>query len=266
MICYTHFHRAKWERGKDMIYYFSGTGNSKWIAEQLAAQTGDQTQSIPDLTKDGPTAVYAGANSRIGLVFPIYAWGAPLLVERFCLSIQVANGAYAFVACTCGDDAGVAIQRLKRFFPYQSAWSFSMPNNYILGYDVDSPELEQRKITAARERLRLVSESILAGKTEFDIRAGSGAWLKTAIIRPMFNTFARRTKPFYATNDCNGCGLCERGCPVKAIVLEQEKPVWVRKNCAQCMSCINRCPKQAIQYGAGTNGRGRYYFTYNNEE
>lgn len=249
-----------------MIYYFSGTGNSKWIAEQIAAQTGDQAQSIPELTKDGSTAVFAEADSRIGLVFPIYAWGAPLLVERFCRSIQIANGAYAFVACTCGDDAGLAIQRLKRFFPYQSAWSFSMPNNYILGFDVDSKELEQQKISAARERLRRVSVSILERKTEFDVHAGNGAWLKTAFIRPMFNMFARRTQPFYATNDCNGCGLCERGCPTKAIVLKQEKPVWVRKNCAQCMACINRCPKQAIQYGAGTNGRGRYYFTDNNQK
>ena len=243
-----------------MIYYFSGTGNSKWIAEQIAAQTGDEAKSMVELTKDGPSAVFAGAGTRIGLVFPIYAWGAPLLVERFCRSIQVENGAYAFVACTCGDDAGMAIQRLKRFFPYQSAWSFSMPNNYILGFDVDSPELEQKKIAAARERLVHVSESILAGKTEFDVHAGSGARLKTGFIRPMFNTFARRTKPFYATNDCNGCELCERGCPTKAIVLQQGKPVWVRKNCAQCMYCINHCPTQAIQYGTGTKGRGRYYF------
>jgi ferredoxin len=249
-----------------MIYYFSGTGNSKWIAEQIAAQTGDQTQSIVELTKDGPTAVFAGAGTRIGLVFPIYAWGAPLLVERFCRSIQVETGAYAFVACTCGDDAGLAIQRLKRFFPYQSAWSFSMPNNYILGFDVDSPELEQRKVAAARERLVHVSESIRAGKTEFDVHAGSGARLKTGFIRPMFNAFARRTKPFYATNDCNGCGLCERGCPTKAIALEQGKPVWVRKNCAQCMYCINHCPTQAIQYGAGTKGRGRYYFSEKKNE
>lgn len=247
-----------------MIYYFSGTGNSKWIAEQIAERTGDQAQSIPELTKDGATAVFAGAGSRIGLVFPIYAWGAPLLVEQFCRSIRVADGAYAYVVCTCGDDAGMAIQRLKRFFPYQSAWSFSMPNNYILGFDVDPKELEHQKVTAARERLRRVSVSILEKKTEFDVHAGSGAWLKTAFIRPMFNTFARRTKPFYATSDCNGCGLCERDCPTKAIKMEQGKPVWVRKHCAQCMSCINRCPKQAIQYGTGTIGRGRYYFTDKN--
>lgn len=243
-----------------MIYYFSGTGNSKWIAQQIAAQTGDQAVSIPDLEKDGPTAVYIGADSSVGIVFPIYAWGAPLLVERFCRLVHVESGAYAYAVCTCGDDAGRALQRLKRYFPYQSAWSFTMPNNYILGFDVDSPELEQTKIAAARERLNTVAESIRTKATVFDVHAGSGAWLKTALIRPMFNAFARRTKPFYATNDCNGCKLCERNCPVKAVVLEQGKPVWVRKHCAQCMACINRCPVKAIQYGAGTQQRGRYFF------
>ena len=242
-----------------MIYYFSGTGNSKWIAQQIAARTGDRTMNIPDISGDETVHAAPEADARVGLVFPIYAWGAPLLVERFCRALTLKPGTYVFVACTCGDDAGRAIERFKRFFPYQSAWSFAMPNNYILGFDVDPPELEQKKIAAARERLDHVVESILAKKTEFDVHAGSGAWLKTALIRPMFNTFARRTKPFYATSDCNGCKLCERGCPTKAIAMEHGKPVWVRKHCAQCMSCINRCPKVAIQYGTGTKNRKRYY-------
>lgn len=243
-----------------MIYYFSGTGNSRWIAEQLASLTGDQATSIPELIKDGPTAVYIGADSRVGIVFPIYAWGAPLLVERFCKSLRVAEGAFAYAVCTCGDETGHALRRLKRYFPLQSAWSFAMPNNYIIGYDVDSPALERQKIDAARERLIHVSESIRAGKTEFDVHTGAAAGLKTALIRPMFNLFARRTRPFYATSDCNGCKICERGCPIGAISMVQGKPVWVRENCAQCMACINRCPMRAIQYGSGTSQRGRYVF------
>lgn len=244
-----------------MIYYFSGTGNSKWIAEQLARLTGDLAQSIPELVKDGPAAVYIGADSSVGVVFPVYAWGAPPLVERFCKSLRIADGAYAYAACTCGDEAGHAMRRLKRFFPLKSGWSFAMPNNYIVGFDVDSPALEQHKIDVARERMAHVSESILARKTEYDVHAGAGAWLKTALIRPMFNMFARRTKPFYVTNDCNGCKICERGCPIGAISMVHGKPVWVRKHCVQCMSCINRCPKRAIQYGAGTIQRGRYHFS-----
>lgn len=243
-----------------MIYYFSGTGNSKWIAEELARRTGDQARNIAVLMRDGAAEVSAKEHSKIGIVFPVYAWGAPLLVERFCKSLRVDEGAYAYAVCTCGDEAGRAMLRLKRFFPLQSAWSFAMPNNYIIGFDVDSPALEEQKINAARERLIHVSESIRAGKAEYDVHAGGAAWWKTALIRPMFNAFARRTKPFSVTNACNGCKICERGCPIGAISMEHGKPVWVLKQCTQCMACINRCPKRAIQYARGTIQRGRYFF------
>lgn len=54
-----------------MIFYFSGTGNSRWAAEQIAALTGDETRDISRLEKT-PEIRNEG---QIGLVFPIYAWG-----------------------------------------------------------------------------------------------------------------------------------------------------------------------------------------------
>lgn len=243
-----------------MIFYFSGTGNSKWVAEELARRTGDELQAIAPLLRDGPTAVYVNKESRVGIVFPVYAWGAPEIVERFCRSLTVEDGAYVYAVCTCGDEAGKAMHRLKRFLAYQSAWSIAMPNNYIIGYDVDSPELENRKISTAREKLASISESVLANARVSDIYEGPAAGLKTALVRPLFNTFAMRTKPFYATDACTACGLCERICPVGAVRVESGKPNWVRAHCTQCLGCINRCPERAIQYGAGTEKRGRYYF------
>ncbi|MDD4311514.1 MAG: EFR1 family ferrodoxin [Eubacteriales bacterium] len=242
-----------------MIFYFSGTGNSKWVAEEIARRTGDEAQSIAGLVKDGPTVVYAGADACIGVVFPIYAWGVPLIVERFCKSITLA-GAYAFAVCTCGDEAGKAMLRLKKSFAYQGAWSVKMPNNYIAGFDVDSPELERSKIAEAKKRLDTISNAVLAKSTVYDVCEGSGASIKTALVRPMFNTFARSTKRFSVESSCNGCGLCARGCPIGAIQMQNEKPVWIRKHCTQCMACINRCPQRAIQMGEDTKNRGRYYF------
>ena len=245
--------------GYGMIYYFSGTGNSKWIAEELARRTGDEAQSIPQLLSDGPMAVYAGKDASIGIVFPVYAWGAPLIVERFCRSITLAPGAYAYAVCSCGDEAGNAMRRLKKIFAYQGAWSIAMPNNYIIGYDVDSPELEQRKIDVAHVKLASISDAVLAHTCAYDVHEGAAAMVKTALVRPMFNAFARFTKPFFADDNCNACGLCARICPIHAIALEDGKPQWVKRQCTQCMGCINRCPQRAIQYGKGTAARGRYY-------
>jgi len=249
------------EERHGMIYYFSGTGNSRWIAEELAKRTSDRAQNIADLVRDGSTAVYAGTGSSIGVVFPVYAWGAPGIVERFCRSIKTENGAYTYAVCTCGDEAGCAMLRLKRFFPLDGAWSFVMPNNYIPGFDVDDPELERRKISAAGERLAHVSESIRQRKREYDVHEGSAAGIKTAVVHPLFQAFARGTKPFYTTAACNGCTICANECPTGTIKMREGKPVWEYSRCEQCMRCINLCPRTAIQYGKATIRRGRYHFT-----
>jgi ferredoxin len=152
------------------------------------------------------------------------------------------------------------MRRLKRFYPVSGSWSFVMPNNYIPGFDVDGPELERRKILAAEKRLERVSEGILQKKREYDVQEGSAAGIKTTVIRPLFNTFARSTRPFYVTDSCNGCKICETGCPTGTIKIRQGKPVWEHPRCAQCMRCINLCPQVAIQYGKATVKRGRYHF------
>ncbi len=244
-----------------MIFYFSGTGNSKWVAERLAALTDDQAMSIADLTRDGPTAVAVTSGSTVGVVFPVYAWGAPKIVERFCKAIGVGEIAYAYAVCTCGDEAGNAMKRLKKIFPWQSAFSIAMPNNYIPMYDVDSELLARSKAQKAEQQIKLIAASVLNKERIYSVHTGPMAGLKTSVISPLFNACARSTKPFAAGDDCTSCNLCQNICPVSAISMQNGKPVWIRKHCTQCMACINRCPQHCIQYGAGTKGRGRYVFS-----
>ncbi len=246
-----------------MIFYFSGTGNSKWVAEQLAMLTGDEAKSITSVTKnDGPSAIFcAGKEERLGLVFPIYAWGAPKIVNEFIKSMQIKPEVYMYAVCTCGDEAGRAMQKLRAHFPWKAAWSISMPNNYIPMSDVDSPELEKAKLLKARERIPEIVEKIAARACVNEVNKGSSAWVKSGIVNPLFNVFARSTKPFIVDDTCIGCGLCEHNCPCGAIRLVDGKPTWMKKTCLQCMACIQRCPQRAIQYGKATRTRGRYSFT-----
>ncbi len=243
-----------------MIYYFSGTGNSRWAAERLARLTDDQAADLAPLVRSGTAAVPVGPDGRIGLVFPIHAWGPPSIVLRFVRGASIPDGAYAYAVCTCGDDAGRAMQRLKRSFPFAAAWSVAMPNNYLPAFDADNPALAGAKIAAARERLAQIAEAVAGRKSAFDVREGNAALAKTALINPLFRAFVMRTRPFSVDETCTGCGLCQTICPVGAIRLENGRPVWIRKRCTQCMGCINRCPVHAIQYGDGTRNKGRYSF------
>lgn len=243
-----------------MIYYFSGTGNSKWVAEQLAKLTDDRALNIAPLMKEGFSAANVEGSDRLGLVFPIHAWAPPRIMLDFARGLRVESGAYVFAVCTCGDDIGNAMQKLQRHVPLGGAWSVAMPNNYLMmGSDVDTPETERSKIEAARERLPHIAAAIQERKRVTDVVRGKGAWLKTGVICPLFNAFAMRTKPFAVNDDCIGCGLCEKNCPVDAIKLSGGKPMWTATHCLQCASCINRCPQKAIQYGKQTVACGRYY-------
>lgn len=105
-----------------MILYFSGTGNSRYAAETLAHLTDDIAVNMTSLwPADGPTAMHIGNNETLGVVFPVYAWAAPMIVSETLARIAVEPGAYIYAVCTCGDDAGCAIEKLQRQIPLCAA-------------------------------------------------------------------------------------------------------------------------------------------------
>lgn len=132
-----------------MIFYFSGTGNSRWAAEQIAALTGDETRDISRLEKT-PEIRNEG---QIGLVFPIYAWGVPEPMLDFVKTLEKTN-AFTFGVCTCGEEAGLAMKKLSALYPLRSSYSLVMPNNYILGADVDDDQTAVRRSMRRRRPSR----------------------------------------------------------------------------------------------------------------
>lgn len=65
-----------------MIFYFSATGNSKYVADRIAAAAGDKTISITDCCK-GNGFSFDEADKTVGIVSPTYAWGLPIIVREF---------------------------------------------------------------------------------------------------------------------------------------------------------------------------------------
>lgn len=252
-----------------MIFYFSGTGNSKWIASQVATKQNEKLISIAEEMIDLTNSFqYSLEDSEmVGFVFPVYSWAPPAIVMEFIKKISFANynNQYIFFICSCGDEAGFTQKIMneivcKKEWSWKAGFSIIMPNNYVSlpGFDTDPKELEQKKLDDSVVEIKRINE-ILANRTEncFECKKGSFAFLKSRIINPLFNKYQVTAKPFHATDDCISCELCEKHCPMHNVKVEG-KPVW-GDNCTSCLACYHICPRHAIHYGKATLKKHQYF-------
>lgn len=235
-----------------MIWYFSGTGNSRWVAQELARRTDDQAL---DLTKFSGMPSIEG--QVLGLVFPIHAWSVPQVVEEFLKKLS-GKPVYAYAICTCREDAGMAMDDLKQRFSLNSVWSIALPSNYLMGADLEPEELIQRKFRTARTQLDQLAADITARQDVTEVSRGSYPRVKTSLIGRAFKAAGLSTRSFRVTDACIGCQLCAKQCPAEAITMVGDRPQWTKRTCYLCTACLNRCPTQAIEYGSQTKGHHRY--------
>lgn len=268
-----------------MILWFSGTGNSRYVAEILAAELGSPVRPLtPDL-RDGNITLPKDDSSVIW-VCPVYSWGIPPYVRSIMRTASLSNpGAVHHLVLTCGDDCGLAADMWRtdlsrRGWRAGTAFSVTMPNNYVCmkGFNVDPEPTVQAKLAAAPERIREIAGKIAsyavspenARPGADDLVRGRFAWIKTRIIYPWFVRHAMSPRPFRHTDACISCGKCAAICPLHNITMQpvagnasdssvrrRKYPQW-HSDCAGCLACYHVCPRHAVMYGNKTAYKGQY--------
>ena len=257
-----------------MIFYFSGCGNSKHVAEAIAAGLDDTLVFIPEAARENRYEYELAEGESLGFVFPIYSWAPPRLVLDFVKKMTVKIGPstgsgtlpYTYFACTCGDNCGHT-EKVFRKVVAEKGWSLSacfsvqMPETYIgmAGFKLDTEEKAKQKFVDTEASLKR-NIPRLANKEQFsEMIKGGAAWLKTYVINGSFNKYATDDTKYMSTDKCIGCGKCVSVCPLQNVTLEDGRPKW-NGNCTMCMACYHHCPTNAIQYGKATVGKGQYYY------
>lgn len=243
-----------------MVFYFSGTGNSQYAAERIAAHTCDELRSISAAIKDGEFTYSA---STLGFVLPVYYMGIPAIVERFISELTVEGAEYTYVVLTCGAltaNAGGMIKKLlgQRGIKVDAVFSTVMVDGYTMLLPPPNQKLEGKILSRSDRQLDRICKRIDGkAKVAHDNHRWPFPRLVTKLAYPAYHK-KRITAPFYVTDKCLGCGLCWGLCPEEAIKITDDKPRWVKDKCSLCLSCMNHCPTAAIQYGSKTEQRGRY--------
>lgn len=248
-----------------MILYFSGTGNSRYIARLLAQKTGEEIRFIPECN---PADIDFTGQS-LGFVFPVYAWGVPPIVMDFISKLNAhfidqVSDLPIWTAMSCGDETGNAPDMLRRALEERGVkltggWSVIMPNVYVLlpGFNTDDKTLEIEKLDAATPRICEIAGKLKNREWDFDFQIGSMPTLKTSVIYPLFKKWGINTRRFHWDKECMRCGKCAEVCPVGNITIQNEHPVWGR-NCTSCLACYHNCPVHAVEYGRITRYKGQY--------
>ena len=249
-----------------MIFYFSGTGNSRHVAEYISKKTGEQLVSIAECNNNKIYTFKLKKGERIGFVFPVYYWGMPSVVEDFVkyLRTETYGKHYTYSVLTCGATTGgadVALSRLlkKKNIHLNASFALKMVDNYTLVFDVNDKGKNREINARAEEELVNVAKNI-EDRASGNYNKIRGLWPAYPVTHALYNA-TRFTFPLKVSkNECISCGKCARECPTKTIIMECGKPVWNNARCTLCLSCVHNCPVNAISYGPTSKKNGQYTY------
>lgn len=237
------------EKKKRIILYFTATGNSLYIARQLADEN-TELLSIPQVVKQGRHDFEA---DEIGIVYPIYGHMPPNMVRGFISQARL-KADYKFAVLTYGARKCDAVEiwdgiSRKAGNPFDYIATIIMVDNWLPNFDMN----EQMKIDKhIPENLQKITADLAAQRrwhepvTEEERRMHAG-FMYFSRLDPEVGFLMRSEKYFKVTDACVGCSICTEVCPRGNYKLTSTG-VKTEGDCDFCFACIQNCSQKAIQF------------------
>ncbi|WP_160680574.1 EFR1 family ferrodoxin [Clostridium sp. C8-1-8] len=246
-----------------MILYFSGTGNSKFVANALADFLGDEIMSLNSILKEhGETRFYS--DKPFVVVTPIYAWRIPQVVTELLERSTFSGSNKFYFIATMGGQSGNCVKYCNKIcinkgMQFMGLGSVLMPSNYVTAEPMADKTTIEKIINSA---LPVISDYASRIKKESFIEKSKNDTISmpTVLSGPvnvLYRKFMVSSKNFVASDKCISCGKCERVCALNNIKMLDGKPKFGDK-CIHCYACIHNCPKAAIDVKGKTENNGRY--------
>ncbi len=253
------------------VFYFSGTGNTKWAVNALKeAVIGKRNEcelySIENKIEDIQTKIEE--SDYIGFSFPIYGQNIPAIMSQFINGLDKTLQKQVFIITTSGfiDAFGPftakKILRSTRF-TLCAYISLSISNN------ISTPKMKAKFKTGddlEKSKNKAISKiNVLADKlinNEHHITDIGPYLIPGMIIR---NFLSKKVKNGYLelsinNEKCRHCNFCINNCPTKSIVCSNGEYTFL-PTCTSCMRCYNFCPNNAV-YHVGKYADPQIYKRY----
>ena len=247
-----------------VVLYFSGTGNTQFVAELLAANLGIECFSIEDKTSASAALTLA---KTVCICYPIYGSRVPRLMREFALQhAATLEGKKLVILCTQMVFSGDGARAFTYLFPpkhFQVIYAehIVMPNNVNnLFLTPLASEASQTKIVAkARLKVQRICDDITKGIVRLrGYNNGSRLLgLMQGVFFPSLENYGLNR--VWIDDDCNNCLACVSKCPVGNLEYDSDADkVAAKGNCMFCYRCINQCPQKAIRVYLRSKVKSQY--------
>ncbi|MBN2006960.1 MAG: EFR1 family ferrodoxin [Anaerolineae bacterium] len=262
-----------------VILYFSGTGNTQLIGEEIQRRLEEKQHQVECISVEALDAIETlNLEGKIlGCGFPVYKFTYPGIFEKLFpilrkLQRDAAKTLPYFVYCTytrfSADSLHDFAQKLDaQTFSLIAQAGFKCPSNGIASlqaadsYAYQSVMFFEDDIVAKLDAF--VSE--LLDNVEIYQQRGvtlshHGHWLN-ALTKKVVEDIERVRYPQLriAPEECIGCGICAKHCPEHNLIQDNRHiEVVDALDCLHCLRCMHHCPKHAISFGELVQGPQRY--------
>lgn len=242
---------------KAVVFYFSGTGNTWWVAKQIKKQLDVKSINADIVSVDTVNPKQADwwikSSDLVLFGWPIYGSDMPEPMKQFIDRLYtVDKRKHIHTFCTqmkfSGDGAWFYHKQFEeKGLIIDSCEHFDMPSNLSMLGGLLGPPKSADKISRilqhCKSRIQKYVECLLGGKARCK---GKRSYPLGIVQRGPYQLMYQKMQNRVAVNEdkCTKCGLCAALCPKNNIKL-RDYPVF-SGNCALCLRCFSFCPERAI--------------------
>ena len=254
---------------KLLIYYFSGTGNSRNVAYWIAKKAEERNIEVTliNIGQTGRRSIQPLPEEALVIfISPVHGFNYPPVMLKFIASFPRGKNKVVLMNTRAGmlmkkwitpGLTGIAfyfsaLLLILKGYTIKGMQPVDMPSNWISVH----PGLNERTVKFIHDKIKgridVFTEKILSGQSSFIVFREI---IQDALIAPIaiLYFFIGRfflAKTYYASSNCDNCGVCIKNCPIKAIIEVDKRPFWTY-HCESCMHCMGNCPKNAIETAHG---------------
>ena len=236
---------------KMRLYYFSGTGMTKYIVDRLAGEFENRLLSVDCFRIECADIQDADLSECdiLGIAYPVHSFNAPRIVVDFIKQLPASGGLDTFIVGTVGEEnklnhsaSDLIIKKLKNK-GYKVFYNrfIEMPSNFITKYEDDKV---RRILNKARQDIPQIAQEI-AGLSPYFTKQNLVSKIVSVLGRVEWTGARMMGKSFCVSADCTCCGKCADDCPSRNIEMSDSK-ISFKRRCGLCMRCVYGCPKNAI--------------------